>query len=979
MLRPAKAWLFILLLICTSVYLLHSTPIIERPVSAATNRQTGAQSGHATGTPLPLCSERAEHQLPLPSTFLPDRLTEYQQQLADFLKRGEYLHWCADKGLRDTGPFVNKVPLGVHPTVKIYYSPKIMRWLMDDRKETIPDGAMIVKEQYTPPAAQYQLTAPEKVSDWTIMIKDAKGSKDGWYWAEIWKGQTPDSNKPPYTMRNAGFGLYCTRCHATAEKDHTFASLNNIEGFPGQPLSYFVDLSWLPQPTLTPAAKVAPAPSLAANQAPVKPPMSHHDQSSLLEVAEVAEAMSAHDPVRTTRQPDPAFVKFFNSISPVPLKDVKKIPPETYDHVWPDHQTPQQFLTSDSCMGCHSAIYYGNVMVYTGAQQPDKTVPAMNISPFGEWRWSPMGLAGRDPIFYAQLDSELAYLQTIKDPIEREKLTHDLINTCFSCHGVMGKRQHDLDHGAATNFNRDFVYLTDARDANFKYGALARDGVSCLSCHHIVEDKTPPGEQPLKYFLEHAITGQFEMGKSDEASGPFKDNEIVTDPMNNALGVKPKFDAYIQSSRMCGSCHTIHLPIVDKMGKPGKDLEQLTYLEWLNSSYQNEFGHNPKAQTCQDCHMPAKYSNAKGTLNVPLIQQPIATVEDDTYPATEGRAAPDKVHVRVRPSGFARHQLQGLNVPLLEMFLQFMNPYAVADKQFPYNEVLGVRQNDYMLGVNFDLPNTIDAFVQQAQNSTAAIAVRPVSADKQKLVAHVTVTNKAGHRLPSGVGFRRAFIELKVTDTTTGQVVWCSGCTNELGIIVDQSGQPLPTEFFDRYKDKSGQWRQYFQPHFYDQPGHTITSQEQVEIYEELTEDATGQITTSFIRRDDRLKDNRLLPLGWTERGPDPSLSGDFLEATHPFATGSDRHYKDGSGTSVVTYEVPLNGREPKDLQVTATLYYQTIPPYYLKMRFDQAAAYPATKRLYYLTSNLKTSRTPIENWKLLLVSNSVPASGKRN
>lgn len=37
---------------------------------------------------------------------------------------------------------------------------------------------------------------------------------------------------------------------------------------------------------------------------------------------------------------------------------------------------------------------------------------------------------------------------------------------------------------------------------------------------------------------------------------------------------------------MCGSCHTINLPVVDQ--KPmGHNLEQLTYLEWLNSSFQN--------------------------------------------------------------------------------------------------------------------------------------------------------------------------------------------------------------------------------------------------------------------------------------------------------------------------------------------------------------------------------------------------------
>jgi hypothetical protein len=94
---------------------------------------------------------------------------------------------------------------------------------------------------------------------------------------------------------------------------------------------------------------------------------------------------------------------------------------------------------------------------------------------------------------------------------------------------------------------------------------------------------------------------------------------------------------------MCGNCHTINLPLMDNpeadLNKP--HLEQLTYLEWLNSGYQNEVGTNSKAQTCQDCHMPTKYSNSKGTLNISLIQQPIAFIEDDQYPQT-GNRLPDE-------------------------------------------------------------------------------------------------------------------------------------------------------------------------------------------------------------------------------------------------------------------------------------------------------------------------------------------------
>lgn len=908
--------------------------------------------------------------LPLPSTFLPERLPEFQKILSDFLQHGDYLRlgWNEDKGLRDTGPFINQKPYGVHPTVKIYYSPGIMKWLIDGRTGTIPDGSMIIKEQYTPPAAQYQIKAPDPVTDWTVMIKDSKGSKDGWYWAEIWKDQTIDNDKPPYSVPNAGFGLYCARCHTSAEKDFTFVSLTNIKGFPGQPLSYFVDLSWVTQPSPTPEVARLGKPPATAGPTPAqinlgKKAMSHHDEMSLLAPAK---EITEPDVVSSV---NPAFVKFFNSIPPVPLTEVKKLPAETYDHVVASQKGPEQFLTSDSCMGCHSAIYYGNAMVYTGRPQPDGKSPLMNVSPMGEWRWSPMGLAGRDPIFYSQLDSELAYLKTFKNKAEGEKLTREVVNTCFRCHGVMGKRQFDLDHGGAADFDREVIYQTQMKDPNFKYGALARDGVSCMACHHIVEDKTPKGVPPLKYFLENSITGQFQTGKADELAGPFEDKLIVTDPMNNALGIKPKHDPFIKTSRMCGSCHTINLPVVDQ--KPmGHNLEQLTYLEWLNSSYQNEFGpKNPKAQTCQDCHMRNSYRNAAGTLEVALIQQPIATVQDDTYPAAEHRLPADKVQVRFRDSGFARHQLQGLNVPLLEMFSQFMEDFKIGEKNFPYNEVLGVRQNDYMLTVNANLPNAIDAFVEQAQNSTASLTVTPVSIDKEKLVANVTVTNKTGHRFPSGVGFRRAFLEFQVIDNRNGQTVWASGRTNELGIIVDENGKPLPSEFFEQ---------KAYQPHYYDQPGHTITKQDQVQIFEELIQDADGNFTTSFIRRDTPVKDNRLLPLGWTKKGPDPSLSGEFLEATHPIAVGDDGHYKDGSGTSVVTYEVPLHGIDPSSLSITATIYYQSIPPYYLKMRFEQAPDYPATKRLYYLASNLKTAGTAIENWKLKIVSASASATSTR-
>ena len=94
------------------------------------------------------CANGDESGLPLPSSFPPSRLPEFQAQLKSFLSSGKYrtLKWCEDKKLRDTGPFVNGVSYGVHPTVKIYYSPKVIEWLLHrDSGKAIPDGAMIIK------------------------------------------------------------------------------------------------------------------------------------------------------------------------------------------------------------------------------------------------------------------------------------------------------------------------------------------------------------------------------------------------------------------------------------------------------------------------------------------------------------------------------------------------------------------------------------------------------------------------------------------------------------------------------------------------------------------------------------------------------------------------------------------------------------------------------------------------------------------
>lgn len=936
-------------------------------------------------TPSFPCSGGKEADLPLPSTLEKDKdPAAYERLLFEFLNKRRYreLGWCVDKGLRDTGPYIDGHYYGTHPVVRIWYSPAAVRWLQNGRKGAIDDRAMIIKEQFSnTPASQFEGKTEKEIddwffsgnADWTIMVRDAKGSADGWFWSEIFQtGFQFGTNDAPFPVFNSGFGLYCVRCHASAEKELTFTAASNIKGLPGEPLTFRDDQSWRPAwPPAMKAQTSAPKPVAHAPVAQQGETTVHHDADDPGEAnhprAEAAK-MAARSVAPSA--PTKALLDFLTTHPTTPDAKPRPLPGENYDHIVSPHGRPQLFITSDQCMSCHAGNTYGNVMLVTDA---NGKVTA-DISPYGEWRWSAMGLAGRDPIFYTQLDSEIAYLNTLGDP----KKTAQVVDLCFSCHGAMGQRQLALESGGKKLFDREWVYETDKHSAYFESGALARDGVSCTVCHHIKRD-----DSPLPDFLRTTITGHFLYTPADQLGGPFENPSIP--PMKNSLGITPVHDDYMKNSRICGTCHAINLPVLDAKADASVDersghgpdpydncplgdgrcsFEQGTYLEWLNSAFQNEIGKGgPQAQTCQDCHM-------RGTFDGKVIQTKIAAVEDNNYPAAEHRAPNEELNVPVRTSGYVRHQFQGLNAFLLGFFSQFSN-------------ILGVRTCSYMASGCSDktwfsnIPTAMANFTEQARNESATIAAGAPAFTKNAdgtitLTSDVAVTNLTGHRFPSGVSFRRAFVEFTVRDRN-GKLLFASGRTNAAGVIVDMNDRALPSE----YVGSRGPNGMAYQPHYWS-PGNPITRPDQVQIYEELLKDADGKFTTSFLRQDVHFKDNRILPRGWTHDGPDPKLFfGAPLEETRPDGVGADAHYADplgANGQSIVRYQVPLPpGTDTSTLRISAKLYYQSVPPYYLNQRFEQAGNMPATQRLYYIVTNFDTTQTyglpkpPLEDWKLLV------------
>ncbi|HUN42674.1 MAG TPA: hypothetical protein VMU81_20455 [Acetobacteraceae bacterium] len=902
--------------------------------------------------------------------------------------------WQMDKTVRDTGPFIATLAggawsgsyNGTHAPVLVWYSPEMMAWLHANRPSDpaktpahlapIPDGAMIVKEMYSPPPASAcripdLLRLRPNSQGMAVMVRDSAGSVDGWFWAAVgWKGYTPDWPPPASnSLALAGFGQYCLNCHASAVDNQTFASLSNIKGEPGTFLTFLSEDFFQQQ------------------SSQIVTRFSH----VLVHQRQRREAEE-----KVVQLPGIASLAFLRSLRPptaavLAAPDTMDMPSQSYDHTWIPGGGPNAhsaFVTSDQCVGCHTA---GGTGLQYEMTTPSAGGTVLNLSPYGTWRTSPMGLAGRDPIFFAQLASETQTFHAALSPKVQD--------TCLGCHGILGQRQEEIDSPPSApcpDFLRATLNAVPYPDNNptaplAAFGALGRDGVSCTACHHMVLGKADTAKyrdapqnrcvaqrqeflNPENIGFARTFTGSFFIGATDQLAGPFKDPKQV--PMKHALGITPEDGAkVITSAELCGTCHTVHLPVLRGTQTLGYSYEQTTYPEWAFSAYRTgetpdgklPSGAGSLAESCQGCHMPNTDSAGK------LFNSKIASIQEHSdFPEVENGLPAKDIDLPVR-EGFARHTLVGLNVFLIKMAAQF-------------SEMLGIAVEDPMLGSMGVPPLTLtqQAMYQQAANRTATIGVSAVQVTDGTLSATVSVTNKSGHKFPSGVGFRRAFVDFRVLDAD-GNVLWESGRTDRAGVIVDEHGQPIAGELWWK-PDCSGLLHPESNPH---QPHYEVIShQDQAQIYQELVTappatgvpqcgpmaKPTGRLTTSFLSICAKLKDNRLLPNGFLALPQRIAIAkalgagADMAEDTDAVGVDGDPDYGNGSGGDTLRYEIALAAISGKPAAVEARLYDQATPPFFLQDRFCTAQG-SDRDRLAYIASTLNLSQTPAQDWKLFLVS----------
>ncbi len=363
-----------------------------------------------------------------------------------------------------------------------------------------------------------------------------------------------------------------------------------------------------------------------------------------------------------------------------------------------------RFTTAPSCARCHSNVD-GTSAMRDPAGRP--------VAPFDLWQGSMMANASRDPIYRAGLSIELA---------SNPGLTEVLEAKCLGCHAPMGTRAEP---------SLGLAELYAGGDA----AQLGLDGVSCTTCHRIVDEGL--GE-------ERTFGGRFELDPGNRIYGPHA--QPFARPMLNDSGFIPVEGAWLRDSGLCGTCHTLFTDTVDASGAPTGDRlpEQVPLLEWRNSSF-------PAAgQSCQSCHLPTTDEDGQ-----PIETRIARTPNGGEFPPTVPR------------SPYGRHLLVGGNTlgpRLLREFADELRPRASAAA----------------------LEATEAAARHQLESRTAGLSL-DLARDGESLTATVRIDNATGHKLPTGHPIRRMWLRLRL-ERGDGTVVFRSGEVDAYGRLLGPDG-----------------------------------------------------------------------------------------------------------------------------------------------------------------------------------------------
>ena len=472
------------------------------------------------------------------------------------------------------------------------------------------------------------------------------------------------------------------------------------------------------------------------------------------------------------------------------------------------------------------------------------------VEPGHNFRGTMMGQAARDPLFFA----------CVAIAEQDAPSSGDLCLRCHTPFGWMSGRSNPTDGSQLI--------------------ALDRDGVACDFCHRAVDPIYQAGVSPPE---DQAVIGGLLPG---HVPTTYSNGQYVVDPQQVKRG--PFADAaaphaflaspFHRSSEFCGTCHDVSNPVFARVGAadyaPGS-LDQMaasfrsdslmplerTYSEWKHSAfpggvYAPEFaGNKPDGivAICQDCHLADV--SGKGCNDVAAPLRPDLPLHDMTggnswMPGVIAALYPGETDAGALADGAARA-------------IAMLSKAALLDVQ-----------------------------VQTVADSFAVT---------------VTVTNRSGHKLPTGYPEgRRMWLHVVARDAAE-QTVY------ESGNYDSGTGLLAPDPDLVVYEAHLG-----LSPALASGLGL-----------------AAGP-TFHFALNDSVYKDNRIPPQGFAN-----AAFADFGGAPVDDSRPAPR-YPDGQNWDASSYPLPSTART-----VVATLYYQTTSKEYVEFLRDENTTNTAGQDLY--------------------------------
>ena len=180
------------------------------------------------------------------------------------------------------------------------------------------------------------------------------------------------------------------------------------------------------------------------------------------------------------------------------------------------------------------------------------------------------------------------------------------------------------------------------------------------------------------------------------------------------------------------------------------------------------------------------------------------------------------------------------------------------------------------------------------RTQSARVSIRNLESSSSRLTMEVFVENLSGHKLPTAYPSRRAWLHVAIRDAS-GRTVFESGGLNPDASIKGNDNDTDPLRFEPHYRE--------------------ITNPEQVEIYEPILKDSAGHVTTGLLSAVGYLKDNRILPSGFSKQTADKDIAVIGEAANDPNFTDKG---------SLIRYSVST-GDAPGPFHIEAELWYQPI------------------------------------------------------